>query len=255
MYWKIVCATMNGTIHQKNGVRCQDRVRKHMSDGFACTTMADGAGSVSRASEGAELAVGGASGILVQLGPRLFTMTEEEVASVILSRLHEKIDEACLRHNCRRGDFATTLLFFATDGRRYVAGNLGDGLVGSIGSDGSSETISGQERGPYSNYSFFLTDDDCMEHFRITSGDYDPGRVYFLMTDGSCDCLCLPREGTFARALHEFARWTREYPVHAVREAVLQNMHRLFPLRTNDDCALALMMGQQGARTDTPGTT
>ena len=70
---------------------------------------------------------------------------------------------------------------------------------------------------------------------------WDNATVYFLLTDGSCDCLYNPSDATFAKALHKFAGWTRRYPFHDVWEAIIQNMHRLFPKRTSDDCALALL--------------
>ena len=241
MRWKFIGTTMKGTIHQNNGIKCQDRIDKYMSDQFACVAMADGAGSVSRAYDGAELAVKETTEILKKLGERLFSAENEEIASVLLSHLGKRFDDTSRLYNCRKGELASTLMFFACNGNRYVAGNIGDGMVGSIGSDGCSEIILNQEQGPYANYSFFLTDDDCMSHLRITKGEYDPDRVYFLLTDGSCDCLYNPSDATFAKALHKFAGWTRRYPFHDVWEAIIQNMHRLFPKRTSDDCALALL--------------
>lgn len=246
MRWNIVCATMAGTNHQSNGINCQDQVfQLPVKDKYICITMADGAGSMKNASHGSDLAVKEAKNILEKTGQDIFSMTEQQISELLLGHLTIKIQEACQQLNCRKNDLASTLLFFVCNGEKFVAGNIGDGLVGCIASNEEEEIILDQERGRFINYSFFITDNDCQQHMRIAIGDYDPTKVYFLLTDGSCDCLYETSNHTYANALHIFAQWMRKYPFYSVKKALHQTMHKVFPKRTDDDCAIALITTQE----------
>ena len=251
MKWKISCATMTGKMHLENKENCQDLVWQSLSDRFSCITMADGAGTASFAEKGACLAVETVKSFLEQKGPDIFTMEVEDLKKAILLLLRQQFTEACQENRCGMIDLSTTLLFFATDGEHYVAANIGDGLVGRIAQDGEEEVILQQDLGHFVNETYFITDADSERHFHITIGDFDSGSTYFLLTDGSCDCLCNSRPPLFAPLMHKFVRWLKEYPFEEVNTALGTMMYKLFPNRTDDDCAIAMLKMEEDGSSET----
>lgn len=252
MKWNIACANMTGTAHLQNNEKCQDIIWQHVSNQFACVTMADGAGSVPYATEGATIAVEASKRWLEQTRQDLFDMDADTIRKKTISHLWEELGKVCHDKKCPMADLSTTLLFLATNGKRLVAVNIGDGLVGRIGNDGRQEVILGQEHSKYVNESFFITDPNCEEKLRVFIGSYDPDSTYFLLTDGSCECLLNDRDGTYAPALHTFTKWMWKYPHHAVSKAIGQKMYSLFPKRTDDDCAIALINLPNPSSNDEP---
>lgn len=251
MKWKISCATMIGKTHQDYNEDCQDVIWQSLSDSFSCMTMADGAGTARYAKEGATIAVETAKYFLEQKGPSVFSMGADELKDTFLLLLRQQFTEACKQLRCRMVDLTTTLLFFATDGKQFVAANIGDGLVGRIGHDGEEEVILKQNIGRFVNETYFITDADSERHFHITIGDFDSGSTYFLLTDGSCDCLCNSRPPLFAPLMHKFVRWLKEYPFEEVNTALGTMMYKLFPNRTDDDCAIAMLKMEDDGNSET----
>ena len=250
MKWNIANAAIGGTTHKQNGERCQDFARKAWTKDFACITMADGAGTASHAVDGASVTAEETKRLLKRLGESLFYMDEAEIRQQLLSHLRERLKAECLERGCAMVDLSTTLIFFATDGKRYAAANIGDGMVGRIGPDGQQEIILAQDLGAFVNECHFITDSDSERHIHVARGDYDPESVYLSLTDGSCECLFNDHDNTFAPALHIFAQWMRKYPQDEVTKALHMKMRQLFPRRTDDDSAIALltMLGGSDAK-------
>ena len=96
---------------------------------------------------------------------------------------------------------------FISNGERYIIGNLGDGLLGSMDSEGKSEVLSLPEHGKYANQSFFVTHKNSKDHLRIHKGRYESHKVYFMMTDGSAECLYNFNLKSFANILKVFCEW------------------------------------------------
>lgn len=251
MKWKVSPARIIGKTHLEHKEACQDMVWQSLSYNFSCITMADGAGTALYAEKGATIAVETAKFFLEQKGPSVFAVGADELKATLLSLLHRKFTEACKTLRCRMVDLTTTLLFFATDGKQYVAANIGDGLVGRIGHDGEEEVILQQDIGRYVNESYFVTDADCECHFHITIGDFDSGSVYFLLTDGACDCLCSSIPPLFAPLMHKFVQWQRKFNHLQVKDAMEKTMYKLFPSRTDDDCAILMLSVEDYGNSET----
>ncbi len=241
MKWNIVSVAMKGTTHMQNGEKCQDYIGRSLSNDFAYITLADGAGAVKYATEGAVTAAEETKRQLETLGESLFSMDVGEIRGWLLTNLREKFMEECRNRQCTMKDLSTTLAFFATNGREYVAANIGDGLVGRIATDGQQEVILDQDQGAFVNECHFITDTDCEQSLHIKKGRHEPGSVYFLLSDGSCECLYNDRKKTFSPALHVFSDWMWRFSHHAVSKAIITKMSQLFPLRTDDDCAITLL--------------
>ncbi len=244
MKWKIPYAYVPGTRHSQDEVECQDYALAKLSDGFACVVVADGAGSVANAGQGAKLACEITRDFLFDININLFSMNPEEIKEELITEIRIQLHAAAREMKCEFESFASTLLFFATDGVNFLAGNVGDGLVGVIDEHNHASTLLVPENGNFLNESFFVTDDDCKSHLRFLYGKFSQSSIYFLMTDGSCDCLYNRREKTFASALDVFADWMRRYDDHRLISSALRDtMFRLFRKATSDDCALAFISG------------
>lgn len=243
--WKVSSARIQGSVHASEAIECQDFVFKYINGDIAAVTLSDGAGRAQFAMEGALCCSLEAIKNIEIRGASLFELEVENIAQIFLDNLRERLREKAASLNCSLDELACTLGFFVTNGRSYIAGNLGDGLIGEMTPNEKASVILGPERGRYVNQSYFVTGDDCYRRFRVIRGDYDLKNVYFMMTDGSCDCLFDGEKQAFAPALRTFCKWIRQYPHQAVSNSLKPAMYKLFPEKTGDDCALALVVAEK----------
>ena len=102
MKWNIVSVAMKGTTHMQNGEKCQDYIGRSLSNDFAYITLADGAGAVKYATEGAVTAAEETKRQLETLGESLFSMDVGEIRGWLLTNLREKFMEEYIATN-RKG--------------------------------------------------------------------------------------------------------------------------------------------------------
>lgn len=234
---------MQGISHQKTETPCQDYICQQPSDNFVCVVAADGAGAAKYSKDGAKIVAEGARDILFTRENTLFELSDDDIRHVVLQNLNEKLQKEAQKLGCSVHEFACTLLFFVSNGEKYIAGNLGDGIIGHKNSSGECLTLLGQERGIYANISYFVTGNNNRKHLRIKRGHFDPFSVYFLMTDGTAECLYNKRNNSYANALKVYCGLMDKYEHMKISHALTTSMYRLFPSNTDDDCALALIVG------------
>ena len=239
--YNILKIKMTGTAHLNEEIDCQDAVANRANGNFACMVGADGAGHARYGKEGAELVANETLTLMTRFGTSFVDMQPADITALLRNNLLEKLNTEVQRLQCPLSDLASTLLFMATDGQRFVAGNLGDGMLGYTDRNDEAIMLIGQERGMYANMSWFVTSSDGFDHLRITKGSFDPEAVYFLMTDGTVDCLYNQHKGTFAPMLKTFCNWMRRFGYEQIHPYVNTAMHKYFPLNTTDDCALGLL--------------
>jgi hypothetical protein len=244
MEWKIIGSKIRGKHNFDQGSKIQDIIVQHVSDDFVCAVATDGAGSALYARKGAKQSADETLKYLKGIGKGIFEFSNEYIRQSLLRRLIDTLKECAQENSCSTQELASTLMFFATDGRRYVAGNLGDGLIGSIDKNNYSEILLVPEKGKFANQSFFITSPQNEEHFHINRGDYNTDKIYFLMTDGTVDCLYNYTTREYAKALYVYCNWARNYDRRTAYNALLDSMRTLFPLKTDDDCALVLIHGK-----------
>ena len=239
MEWKITKGVICGVVNKHFS---QDSISVEPKDDYACVVMSDGAGSARCAREGSTFTTATVLDIVRQHKDSIFRYNMEAVREVILDNLLVRLKQKAKEEGNDMDDYMCTLMFFITNGERYIIGNLGDGLIGCMNKDNEGRVLSLPENGNYRNQTFFVTQpEEAYKHLRIGMGRYDDSQVYFLMTDGSADCLYNFGKGFFANALSVFCQWTRLYNPHEVNDVLLKAMYKLFPQKTKDDCALAMI--------------
>lgn len=240
-FYNILKIKMTGTAHREEKMECQDAVANRANGNFACMVAADGAGHARYGKQGAELVTNETLNLLARFDSAFIDMQPEDIRSLLQNNLLGKLKSEAQRLQCPLYELASTLLFMATDGQRFVGGNMGDGMLGYVDNKNQGIMLIGQERGMYVNQSWFVTSSDGFDHLRIVKGSFDPSAVYFVMTDGSVDCLYNQREGTFAPMLKTFCDWMRRFGYEQIHTYVSTAMYKYFPMNTNDDCALGLL--------------
>ena len=121
---------------------------------MACVALADGAGSRSRSEIGAEVVVRTTLRLLSAQFDAIYEMcvdAEESARRHIHNRLLESVRRAASRHDCDVRALASTLLFVAHKGHRFLAGHIGDGLIAQIDEGGTPHTLSPPDNGEFAN--------------------------------------------------------------------------------------------------------
>src|SRR4051794_23025788 len=133
--WKLMCASVAGTSHERRGQPCQDYSHGRLVCGEASSVLiaacADGAGSASHAALGAKIACLGvlsAAADDIENGLAVGAITDRH-----LLRWHEQVRqrlslEACLR-GLDLGDFASTLLTAIVGHEAAAFSQIGDGAI------------------------------------------------------------------------------------------------------------------------------
>lgn len=184
MKYFIQCESLAGEVHRSLYVPNQDAMYYIHDDHAFSAVLADGAGSQKRAGEGAKIAAVAVSNYLFSNYKMLLEAShlyiQNEIMSVVQSALKEKSMENGSEYI---SDMGSTLLLVVTDGDRYLAGHLGDGVI--MGSYGDRLTvISFPENGKSKNSTYLTTSFDAQKHLRIRSGDLSDFDSFLLLTDG-----------------------------------------------------------------------
>ena len=169
--WRVIGAAVQGLSHQRADLPCQDaQGHRKLPDGSLLVAVADGAGSAARSDEGAQAAVQAALDWLTEglagEGPldeldkiELLLGAFEEARQVLLTLAEEAGEPLRL--------FATTLSLAVIRENRLMVGQIGDGVV--VGKTTGEELFvaSPQQRGEYANETYFLSQEDALEHVDI----------------------------------------------------------------------------------------
>lgn len=231
-----------GRGHEREGVACQDYARASRGRKVQAIALADGAGSAKLSQVGAELAVHSTLSILRRHFDRLQQEADEACADWLHARLLSALQAAAARNGCELGDLASTLLFVATDGRRYLCGQIGDGQLASYAADQQSlATVFEPSRGEHFNETVFVTSPRARQALRLARGDLAGIGGFALMSDGAAESLYQRRSGEYAPALLRMMDWLTHHTERKVIEALADNLQHALRHQTQDDVSLALL--------------
>lgn len=186
--WKWVTGSARGTSHAQRGEPCQDYAHALVVTSgplpVLLTACADGAGSASRAAEGARsscLSIVHQAAEFIRSGGRICELTRDVVVSWYdLARRNLGL-LSCL-DNVPLREYACTLLLAAADESGAAWAQLGDGAIVILESDGYRPVFWPQS-GEYANTTSFLTGEDCPRKM-LFSATAKPPEEIALFTDG-----------------------------------------------------------------------
>jgi hypothetical protein len=206
--WEQAGAILTGKDHKDRSKPCQDRIAYLKKGGVHVLALADGAGSKPRSEAGAEESTLAVCEILANEFDNYFVLSETGLKSKeehdldllkIKKDIAERVQGAIkkrLTPNETLSDLACTLLFFALKGEKFIAGHIGDGVIGALLNEGGSSAlrvISAPENGGAPNITFFVTAADAEKHLRLTTGEIKDLKGVVLMSDGVEEVLYSPQ--------------------------------------------------------------
>lgn len=238
--WMTVAAAVPGVSHEKNGESCQDAVHTIRQDGVTVLALADGAGSVRYARQGAECATRCACDWISRSFDALWDMEPAEIAVSVVQQALERLQPLARELSAAPRDLASTLAFVAVKRERYIVGNLGDGVIGCE-RRGQLDVLCHPRRGEFANQTYFLTSDFAARCFEIKKGDSQDVTAFSLMSDGAAEAFYQRRDKSLGRGVQQVSRWLEQYPASQIARQLEVNLREQVRARTDDDCSLAVL--------------
>jgi len=236
--WVGSARSLRGRLHVRDGLPCQDASRA-FAGGTALALVADGAGSAPLAAEGAALVAETVSGLCAEAA----LWGHPDPGRRILEACRECLQAAAARLDRPLSHLASTLVLVAVRGGRYLALNLGDGVVACLDT-GGPRVLLRPRRGEYANQTHFLTGPDPWGHLQVAQGPLDGIRAFAVMSDGAAEGLYRRRDGTLAPALGRLWAWARQGQTpDRVEQALDETLLPLLAARSGDDLSVALLYG------------
>jgi hypothetical protein len=212
---------------------------------MACVALADGAGSCAKSEVGAETVVRTTLRMLSSQFDELYEMcvnAEESARHHIHDKLLGSLRRAARRHECEVGALASTLIFIAHKGNRFLAGHIGDGLIARVEDAGTAHTLSAPDNGEFANTTVFVTDPTALPRFRLFHGEPEHTTAgYAVMSDGCAESLYDKRTGTPAPAIGKLLSWNQALSRTKMNAILATNLEQIFSRKSADDCSLALL--------------
>lgn len=201
-----------GKSHLKSNVDCQDRTYYIKKNGVHVLSLSDGAGSREQSQYGAEIVTKFICEYVSENFIELLILSERrgkaseqvdkdlnKLKTKLIEHLIKELNEFVYKNNgITLDDLACTLMFIAVRNNQYLLGHIGDGVIGALTSDMGNETLrvlSHPENGGAPNITYFITDDNSIDHLRISSGDLPNLKGLILMSDGPEEALYSKNDG------------------------------------------------------------
>ena len=235
-------ASVIGISHIENGIPCQDKIYSKIKSSVAAISLADGAGSCSKSEIGADVCTKYVVDFLCDNFDKTFLQNEEDIANLILSGVTNSLKKTVKEFELDIMDLSSTLLFVAVKKDKFIAGHIGDGLIGAF--DGSGcHVLSSPDNGEFANETFFITEVNALEHFRIYKDKLKDTTGYILMSDGSYESLYDTQKGELAPANVSFFSWLVDYDntKEEVEKGLEETLTNKFTKKTKDDCSINLL--------------
>lgn len=186
-HWKSIGVSVAGTSHLKRQTPCQDaHIVQELQGGALVIAVADGAGSASRAQEGAEFAVHSAMNFLCQAIPLYKPNTIQawkELVSQSFDLVRGELIHHAVANRIRVKNYATTLQIVILSKQWVVSAIVGDGAAVVLDTDKSFRMIMTPQRGQYANATNFITSNAARSK-PIVEVWQEPVFGVAVMTDG-----------------------------------------------------------------------
>jgi hypothetical protein len=237
-------AALASKTKQSNGRPCEDAVGKFSKNGVTSIVLCDGAGSKKYSSTGAKNTVKVTGRILTEnflnFSKMLASGQRREVASHIINEVREELRTKRFAKQFEIDEYASTLLFAATDKQNLIVGQLGDG--GIVISDGQEKLGFETIKGEFANQTCFTTSQRALTDFQIKTLPILGLKGITLFSDGVASSIIANKTNVIAPAVATMVEWLQMNPVKIVEPALLANLEGHFVERTHDDCSISLMV-------------
>ncbi len=239
---RTACVFVKGSSHIKNNTPCQDRTVSKTSNNVTVISLSDGAGSCSKSEIGAEISTQFVADYLCDNFDDLIKKKDEIISKIILEGIVSNLNEKASDLNLPVNEFSSTLLFVGVKSDQYLAGHIGDGLIGYF-EDNETKILSIPENGEHSNETFFTTNKNALNHFRIYKNNIENILGFILMSDGSYESLFNKKEGILTKANSDIFSWLLNHnnSQEKVEADLKSNIENLFLKKTSDDCSVNLL--------------
>lgn len=252
--WKQCDTYIIGTSHIASNQVCQDRTYSLLKNGVHVIALADGAGSQVHSHEGAELVTQLICEIMVKHFDQYLMMLEKKgiplitkqnhqrtIKNLVLDQLVEALNKYGIEHNIPFIELSSTLLFLAMKDDFIIYGHIGDGVIGIVKENSKSvDILSIPENGAQPNITFFLTDNDAIDHLRI-EGMYSPNTAgVILMSDGTADLLFNKKTGFNENTIKILDNY-RLVSQATYRKTLQEFLKQVVSKHSDDDLSINLM--------------
>ncbi|THE12317.1 protein phosphatase 2C domain-containing protein [Bacillus timonensis] len=239
-HWKFASAQTVGRGHIKQQLPCQDYTFCVQTQDMTILVLADGAGSAPSSHIGAQTVVHKMMTILQNHFEEMFEEDDQQllrkrIIGILLNEL-----EGIENFSGNIKEYASTLLYVAIKGDRYLAGHIGDGVIGLQVAGGSFKVLSNPENGLFANTTYFITSDEAWKYLRLYKGETHAKTGFILMSDGTADSLFNKKKQGFAPAIPRMLDWLRNHPNQKIAEVLETNLDSVIKQQTQDDCSIAL---------------
>ena len=190
MRWRFATSTVTGKGHTDRGETGQDYHKAGTirigDDDFFIGLAADGAGSTTEGGRGAEIAcetayVGIVSALREAGGGGIPAITDQEIRTLIAT-CRDTVEAEAKRNEKHLKEYACTVLGSVAGNCGAIFFQIGDGaIVSRTGLE--YRTIFWPEQGEYANTTFFLSDEQFLDHLYILRTESFPDEIA-LFTDG-----------------------------------------------------------------------
>lgn len=243
MEWNLIQACTAGRSHRRLGTPCQDAAAVRQSpDGSVCAiALADGAGSQALSHYGAQTVTRTVTRLLCEQFDAFYACPDAgAVRQTILNVLLEALRETGSVLQCPPEALASTLLFAACKGDRFLLGHIGDGVIGGL-DNGQLRVLSSPTNGEFLNATCFVTSPHAARHFRLFKAEKPAFGAIVLLSDGSEQALYQRRGGTLTETVRDLLRLGVVLPPKQFQPQVQSLLDGPVAAATGDDCSLVLM--------------
>ena len=242
---EFVGVALQGIDHVKKNIPLQDYVFSKTSNNTTVISLADGATSYKKTEVGAKISTEFISNFICDNFQILFkennATTSERLLDGIRSELTVKANQLGL--NIEEHDLGSTLLFVAVHNNQYLAGHLGDGVIGYFENQEPKVLSKPENDGEYGQYTYLTTSHNAQSHFRVYKGEIDKIHGFILMSDGTCDSLYIKKENKLAPPNITMLEWLQENEKSSVEKEIHNAIQEVFLQRSDngDDCSINLL--------------
>ena len=241
--WKLASAYVTGRGHLAKNIPCQDRtselINKHSTGIFYGLSLADGAGSYKFSDIGAEIIT---KEILEYLKSNFSdSFKGKNVSKKILQYIEERLSKEAEKRSIDIKELSSTLLFVVLKKDKFIAGHIGDGVIGVLGKKNHISVLSHPDNGEYSNSTFFTTTENYPDRLRIIRGNIVDSTGFILMSDGVDKSLYDSRTKKLAPISAEIINWLNIGNNEEVNIALQNNLNEIIKQKTFDDCSLGIL--------------